>query len=565
MQVDFLTCACLRDQFDSLLGARVQHVLLPDDRSVALELYAGQRVHLLASAQSEAPRILLCPEKPRRGIETETPLLLLLRKWVRGARLVDVKQPPWERILILEFSGQVGECQLVVELMGRYSNIVLVGLDGLVLEPMKHVGPRMTDYRTTLPGQPYRLPPLPRDRVSPLGLTEAAWTSRLARAPLDEPLQRWLTGQLLGVSRGVGREIAARATGDPEAVVPAATPRALVQAVEELFAPLEDGWWAPHVALDEDGKVMAFTPYQPQQFPSAVPVSDINQAIWRYYEARGLADPYAAARQAVQRLINETIARMDKKLAQLRSAVVDEAAVDGLRVAGELLLTYQHQVAVGAQEVTLPDYAARPRRITVDSKLTAVENAQAYFRRYDKARRAAQRVPKLIEDMQSERAYLEQLDADLVLAESRPEIDAVRDALAAAGWAPKGSKKAGQIGEPRRFELDGFAIYVGRNAPQNEQVTFGRAGPEDLWLHVRGVPGAHVVIKRSRQVVPDEVVQRAAQLAAYYSRARNIDSRVAVDVTERRFVRRLRGKYPGMVTYRNEQTVWVKGAGFGDR
>jgi len=106
--------------------------------------------------------------------------------------------------------------------------------------------------------------------------------------------------------------------------------------------------------------------------------------------------------------------------------------------------------------------------------------------------------------------------------------------------------------------------YVGRNAPQNEQVTFGRAGPEDLWLHVRGMPGAHVVIKRSRQVVPDEVVQRAAQLAAYYSRARNSDSRVAVDVTERRFVRRLRGKYPGMVTYRNEQTVWVKGAEIGD-
>jgi predicted ribosome quality control (RQC) complex YloA/Tae2 family protein len=111
---------------------------------------------------------------------------------------------------------------------------------------------------------------------------------------------------------------------------------------------------------------------------------------------------------------------------------------------------------------------------------------------------------------------------------------------------------------PRRFEVQGFPIFVGRNARQNEQVTFERAGPEDLWLHVRGLPGAHVVIKRGRQPLPDEVLQRAAELAAYYSRARDSETQVPVDVTERRFVRRVRGRYPGLVKYRDERTLWVR-------
>jgi predicted ribosome quality control (RQC) complex YloA/Tae2 family protein len=564
MQVDFLTLACFRDQMDNLLGARVQQVVLPDERSVALELYAGQRVNLLVSAQSEAPRILLCPEKPRRGVEGERPLLLLLRKWVRGARLLDVTQPPWERVLVLELSGHAGDCQLVVELIGRYSNIVLVGPDGVVLEAAKYVGPKMSRYRTTLPGRPYQLPPPPQKRAPPTSLTEADWAHRLVQhTSLDEPLHRWLIGHALGISRGVGREVAARATGDPEAPVRSVTPGALHQALQELFAPLENGWWAPHVALDEAGNVFAFTPYEPQQFAGRAarvePAPDISQAMWRFFETRGLADPYVAARQTVQKLIRTAAVRLNRRLAKLRESLPDEERIQTLRVAGELLLTYQHQVDPGAREVTLQDYAGEPRLITLDATRTAVENAQAYFRRYEKARRAAKKIPRLIAELQAERAYLEQLDADLALAELRPEIDAVRGALAAAGWAPKERQKAGVVSAPRRFEEHGFPIFVGRNARQNEQVTFERAGPEDLWLHVRGLPGAHVIIKRDRREVPDAVVQRAAELAAYYSRARDSETQVAVVVTERRFVRRMRGKYPGMVTVRNERTVWVRG------
>jgi predicted ribosome quality control (RQC) complex YloA/Tae2 family protein len=558
MQVDFLTMACFRDQLDGLLGARVQQVILPDSRSVALELYAGKRVNLYASTDPQASRMLLVPEKPRRGVDIQTPFLLLLRKWVRGARLVDVTQPPWERVLVLHLSGRAGECRLVAELMGRYSNIVLVGGDGTVLDAIKHVTSSMSRYRTTLPGQPYQQPPPPKDRSPPTIFAEEGWADKLMQAPLDEPLHQWLISQLLGVSRVAAREIAVRATGDAAAPVRACTPQNIAAAVRELFVPLSDGWWTPHVALDEAGSVIAFTPYKPRQFARTEPAPDISHAMWRFFEDRGMTDPYAAARKSVGDLITDANRRLENRLSNLREEVGDEVKLSDLRIAGELLLTYQNQVPAGASEVSLCGYDGDPRIVALNPELTPVENAQAYFRRYEKMRRAAKHIPGLVEKLESQRIYLDQLESDLALAESRPEIDAIRESLAAAGWAPRRRRKmAAQVSEPRRFEVGGFRIYVGRNSRQNEQITFKHAGPEDLWLHARGLPGAHVVIRRGRQEVPEDIVLRAAGLAAYYSRARDSESQVAVDVTERRFVRRMRGRHPGMVTYRNERTVWV--------
>jgi predicted ribosome quality control (RQC) complex YloA/Tae2 family protein len=363
----------------------------------------------------------------------------------------------------------------------------------------------------------------------------------------------------------LAREIAARAGGDPEATVQSLAPEAMAATVNELFAPVHgDGKWSPHVALDEAGHVVAFSPYQPHQFERVEPMSDISAAMWRYFERQLSADPYAAARQQVQGLIDATRSRLERTLTQLQAQVIDEEETHILRETGELLLTFQGHIERGAAEVTLPDHAGDPRTIILDPKLTPVENAQAYFRRYRKAARAAEEVEVHLGEVRPDLVYVEQLAADLALAESRPEIEEVRRALAAAGWTAGARRSGGggkQIGGFRRFEVHGFTIFAGRNARQNEELTFQLAGRDDLWLHVRGQPGAHVIIKSSGQPVPDEVIRRAAELAAHYSPARG-ESGVDVDVAERRFVRRVRGGHPGMVTYRNEQTVRVAARGF---
>jgi predicted ribosome quality control (RQC) complex YloA/Tae2 family protein len=566
--VDYLTLACLRDHLDSLLGARVQRIVLPDDLSVGLELYARRRYQLQISVHPDHARMLLVPHKLRRGVDIETPLLQLLRKWVRNARLANVTQPPWERILELHFEGRAGRCRLIVELIGRYSNAILVGPDGCVLDSIKRIGPDLNRYRVTLPARPYQPPPVPPGRRPPTDVSVTEWASYVGGAGVcrpSDPLHRLLTGRLLGVSPMLAREIAIRASGDAEATAQSLAPEATFAAVRELFAPVQgDGRWSPHVALDEGGHAVAFSPYQPQQFECVEPTPDISAAMWRYFERQLSADPYAAARQQVQGLIDATRSRLERTLTQLQAQVISEAEMHILRETGELLLTFQGQIERGAAEVMLPDHAGNPRTISLDPKLTPVENAQTYFRRYRKATRAAEEVEVHLREVRPDLVYVEQLSADLALAESRPEIEEVRRALAAAGWT-SGARMSGggsrQIGGFRRFEVDGFTIFAGRNARQNEELTFQLAGRDDLWLHVRGQPGAHVIIKSSGQPVPDEVIQRAAELATHYSPARG-ESGVDVDVTERRFVRRVRGGHPGMVTYRHERTVRVAARGF---
>ncbi|MBN1979511.1 MAG: NFACT family protein [Anaerolineae bacterium] len=550
MNVDYLTLACLRDHLDSLLGARVQDVVLPDEFSVGLELYAGQRAQLLISADPQHPRMLLAPHKLRRGVETETAPLLLLRKWVRGSRLVDITQPEWERILELHFEGQAGPCRLVAELIGRYSNVILVGPDGNVLDAVRHVGPAKNRYRVILPSRPYQPPPRPVGRQAPTQLPPGEWAALLASTAPDEALPRLLAQRLLGVSPMVAQEITARAADN--------APGALGEVTAALFAPLKDGSWSPHVAVDEAGNVVAFAPYEPRQFERIQQASDISAAMWQYFEHRLSGDAYAAARWRVQERIDEMRARTGRTLRQLQENAADANEIESLREAGGLLLTYQGQARPKAAEVTVPDYTGKPRAIKLDPKLTPVENAQAYFRRYRKAVRAAEGLPTRIRAVKADLAYLAQLAADLELAESRPEIDAVYDALVKAGWAPKARPgSGGQVEGPRRLEIDGFPVYMGRNARQNEEVTFKRAEPDDLWLHARGVPGAHVIVKCGNRDVPEEVVQQAASLAAYYSPARD-EVQADVDVVQRRHVKKLRGSHPGLVTYRNERTVRVR-------
>lgn len=573
MHVDFLTLAALRDDLNAISragtprrpslaqgGARVQQVVMPDELSLGLELYAGRhvgRVYLLASADAQHARLLFVPERLRRGVETATPFLLLLRKWVRGSRLVSVTQPPWERLLRLQFEGEEGSCELITEIMGRYSNLILVGPDGTVLDAVKRIGPDLNRYRVTLPNKPYQLPPVPPNQQPPDEVSVYEWERLLVSVEPDSPLHRLLVRRLLGISPTAAREVAARITGDRDASVSAVTPEEVAGAVAELLSVLNTGEWDPHVGLDEEGAVFAFTPYRPYQFDRAEAVPDVSTAMWRYFEARlETVDPYAAARGQVQRLLDDARERIERTLDQLRARRVAEEKVQALREAGELLLAYQWQIEAGDTEVTVPDYEGTERTIELDPSLSPVENAQAYFRRYEKAQRAAKQVPRRIAALKHDRTYVEQLASDLELAEDRSEIDAVQEALAEAGWVPKKRTPTAPPSGPRRFEIDGFAVYVGRNSRQNEQVTFERAVADDIWLHVRGMPGAHVIIKRAGRDVPGHVLQRAAELAAYYSPARKSGD-VLVDYTEQRYVSRIRGGHPGLVTYRNEDTIWV--------
>jgi len=448
---------------------------------------------------------------------------------------------------------------------------MLIDSDGTVLEAIKRVGPRMSRVRPILPGRPYARPPL-QAKLDPTDVGEAVLQEMLAAAGPSQSVWRVMVGGIRGVSPLLAREVVYRATDDAATVVrdlgePPADVERLIEAFQVLLIHLWEHDWQPNVALEE-GAVVAYAPYTLTLYPEREELASISATIDRYIQAgSGTADDampgdaYAAAKAGVQALLDVARERVAARQRALERQWVPQAELDRLRTCGEMTLAYAHAVRPGDLRLEAQmDLEGPPLIIDLDPKLTAVENAQAYFARYEKAKAATAEIPALLERASLELAYLEQLATDLALAANRPDIDDVRTALVEAGYAPRSKGSKPQRGQPLRVATEeGMIILVGRSARQNHEITFRRAGPDDLWLHAVGVPGSHVVVLSGGREVPGDVLRHAAELAAHHSAARG-EAGVWVAYTRRRYVRPIQGGRPGMVTYRREETIRVEGA-----
>jgi predicted ribosome quality control (RQC) complex YloA/Tae2 family protein len=314
----------------------------------------------------------------------------------------------------------------------------------------------------------------------------------------------------------------------------------------------------PCITHDEQAEITAFAPYLLTHMGDWEPVESISAAVSAFFSQE--PSGYQAAKTALSQAIESGRKRLVRRRAKLAEEGAAVADPEMLRQMGEAILTHAYQIQGGQPELIVEWVAGEPPlRVRLDPKLSPSENAQAYFRRYRKAQRGVAQIPVQVAQVEAEEEYLDQLAHDLTLAENRPEIDAVGAALAQAGYIKgKGqSSSSSPPARPLRFRSpDGFAVWVGKNALQNEELTFRRAAPEDIWLHARGIPGAHVIVRAEGKVISERTIEWAAGLAAYYSRARN-DTQVEVDVVQRRHVRHLKGGRPGQVLYRHERTLRV--------
>ncbi len=553
MYFDALTTAAMADELRAALaGGRVQEIVLVDWLSLGLEVYVGhERRYLLLSAQPGHPRVHLLPEKARRGPETPVPLLLLLRKRLRGARLARVEQPGLERILSFEFETAEGPLTLLAEIMGRRSNIILLSADGTILEAIKRVTPEQS-RRPVMPQHAYEPPP-PLQKASLASLTPGGLRALLAEG--EGPLWRRLVEVVLGMSPLLAREVVFRATGDPQAEE--AGPAELLAAGRSLLVELPAGHaWAPTLGLDQ-GQIVAYAPYPLTHLPEQRATASVSAAIAEFARVLGAAAPYAAAKARVRQALAAARERELRRRAAIARDLKPEEEIARLREWGEWILAYATQIRPRQQELVVEGLDGGALRIPLDPRRTPAENARRYFREYDDARSAAEGGPRRLAEVDRALTHLAILETDLELAENRAEIDEVRAALVQAGYLrARKQAPAARAPGPRRLETgEGFVIWVGRSSRQNAAV-LEKAAPQDLWLHAHGVPGGHVIIVAGGRPVPEEVVERAAALAAHYSAARG-ESRVPVDVAERRYVRPIPGAGPGQVTYRNERTLVV--------
>ncbi len=577
MYVDALTLAAIRAELTQrVVGSRVQRVHLPEPLGLAIQLYGSGGAHwLLCSAHPQHARIHLVADRPDRPSEAVTPLLLLLRKHVRGSRLVAVEQPLLERVLRLRFQrhrsgASVQTTDLVVEVMGRLSNLILLDAEAVILDSAKRVGPLINRYRTVLPRHPYRPPP-PQDKLDPRRLTADELRAACRAANTTAPLWRALVGSLRACSPLLAKEIVYRATGSTE--TPVAETRdwsAVAAALADLFAAAAAGDSAPHLAYDGATPV-AFAPYRLTHYPDSRPVESMSAALERFYAA--VATPAPAhppgqpavepQRRTVQEALTAAADRLRNQERSLQQALLPAEEMERLRLSGEWLLALAHEVQPDQTVLRVAGAAPDGGELTIslDPALAPPALAQRYFHQYQRQQRGAKVVAARLEQT---RLRQQALAEALALLDSAQSVAAVRriaqeaqeEGLIPATDRPPPRRPDNQARGFDRHVIGGVEVLVGQSRRGNDQVTFREARPHDLWLHARGVPGAHVVIRASGSSVPDHVLQAAAALAAAASAARHAAS-VAVDYTQRRHVRRIKGAPPGLVTYRQERTLHV--------
>ncbi len=562
MSFDVFTISALVDEFlDTLVGGRIQDVIDVDEMGLGLEIYARrQRHYLYMSADATQPRVHLMDAKLRRGLTKPTQLGLLLRRYVEGGIVTGFSQPAWERLMHIEVAGQEGDVTLIVEPMPRRANVLLVR-DGVILDCLKRVGPEENRYRLSLPNHEYVPPPPLRGRLHPAQVTVDDFRQVLEQAgKKSAQTRRALTGRILGMSPLLAKEVVFAATGALDTRVMDTDSAALFGAFQAIAAPLLRREWRPGIGL-QDNAPTEFSVF-PLSFMEWRASDSISAAITAYFGSIVGKEAYDEAKKPVQAALRETKIKLSSKLASLRRGLKDRAELEALKQSGELILAYQYNLQDGQEELKAQyDVAGAELVIRLDPERSPLENAQDYFRKYEKAKAARQAVPQLIGETQLELDFVEQLETDLITASNWIEIDDVIQILQARGhWQGKRLKRLGGGGRQGPLKIvsrDGYVIWVGRNSRQNEMVTFKTANNQDIWLHARGAPGAHVIIRHDGRRIKADLIAAAAAIAAYYSKQRD-ERRALVDYTRVKYVKAIKGAGPGMVTYKNERTITVQ-------
>ncbi|HET9000416.1 MAG TPA: NFACT RNA binding domain-containing protein [bacterium] len=554
---DSLTLAAVAREIRALGRARFAGVRQPAPDTVVVSLRAGIVHHLLVSIHPRTARVHFAA-RPQTA-ERLGQFGMLLRSRLTEARLDAVEQPPFNRLLRLGFDALEGRLWLIAELMGRHSNLILAD-ERVVLGALKVVTAQMSARRPVLPGRAY-VPP-PADRPTPETL-DAEGLRNILRSPL--PLERRLSQALLGVSPLLAQEIAMRAGVDPATPAADAVESAgrIGEGLRAITTMVADGAFSPTLYVD-GSRVVAFAafPMRVHEGSIAQPSPTMSEAIDRYFDQEPATALLAERRSTLAGTVKAALARREAALEASHRTLEESRAGDRYRVMGDLILTHARQVKPRDQHLRVPDYTSGGDDVTIplDPALTPSENAQQYFRRYAKARATGRALPARIAQLEAETRALRDALVQIDGAASSDDLWEIQSDLAAAGLAgraPRG-RPAARAG-PRRFRAaDGAVILVGRSARENDRITFHEAGPEDIWLHARGVAGAHVILKSDGR--PSEAdIQAAAQTAAYYSAGRE-SGQVAVDAIERKHVRKLRGAPPGAVTYMGERTLLVSPA-----
>lgn len=564
MNLEGITLKLVTDHLNrELLGSKIYRVYMPNPHTVLLLVRSKSDTSALVADLNGGSPALYVPEKLPENPETPPSFCMLLRKHLEEGRITKIYQSDLDRIITLEIdmlgqSSKIITKKLVCELTGKNSNLILTQ-DGMIIDSLKHVGAAQSSYRSILPGKEYVAPP-PQSGLNLL-TADPAEIVRAAGSLPSATFAKAFVSATTGVGKATAGELLAAADILPQTVrLEPAEASALAQRIAELQQRLRVEAAVPVYALvSPTNQVKTILALPPTELASGLSVrqfSDINSAI---NFAVSLTPIQLPQHEQLQKLVSAESAKLTRKLQALREDLLHAEDAEGQRMLADTLMANLYQLRKGQTSAELVNiYDGTPVTIKLNPVLSPTDNAQAYYKRYNKFKRAQSEVRQQLEATESALAYLASLDASLMTATTKNEIEEIRQEMVAQGLLKEmGKKKKAplQKSQPLHIKLrEGVDLYIGKNNKQNDYVTFTIGGPRDLWLHTKDIPGSHIIMKAAAPQEGD--IALAVELAAYFSKARS-GSNVPVDCVERRYVKKPAGAKPGFVIFTNQRTYYA--------
>ena len=557
-----------------LVGGKIDRVHQPENDELVLYIRNNkENFKLVLSSSASNPRIYIANDYKKENPIKAPMFCMLFRKYIQGGIITEISQINFERIIKISVESfdelkEKTTKDIYIEIMGRHSNIILVQNDKII-DSIKRIPPSVSRVRQLLPNMTYELPPA-QDKINPIKGTSIKSFINILRE-FDGPIYKGIYSKFLGISPSVAKEICHRANLNPNDNGNDKTRdelSVLYRIFSDLFTNIKKDEYNPCIVIDENvDKVIDFSCINLSYLDGNkfIKNDSISQIIEDYYKNKDFKERVHQRTADLRKSISIKLERLYHKQKKIEKELRDADNADEFKVKGELLTSYIYMIQKGMESVEVanfydPNYSNI--RIALNKNLTPSENAQKYFKKYNKLKTAKIELTSQIAICNEEIEYLENIMLGIENCENLEELDDIKDELIKLGYAKapfryKAKKDIDPTTKPNQFtSSDGFTILVGKNNKQNDYLTLRIADPEDLWMHTKNIPGSHVIIKCAGKEVPDNTLLEAATLAAYFSKAR-LSSQVPVDYTMKKHVKKPSGSKPGMVIYETNSTIYV--------
>ena len=550
--------------------AKIEKVLQPQNDEIDLVVHHGRvSRRLVLNVGPNAPRLQVS------DIAKENPLkapmfCMLLRKYFLGARIVGVEQLGFDRIAVFSVAcydemGFPTEKKIICEIMGKYANLIVTDSEWKILTAMKIIDFAASTVRQVLPGMKYQIP-AQQDKISPLEIDEALFMQKVAEFSRERSVEKFITSTYSGIATQIAHELCFRATGNCDTPLVETDISKLWQTFKEWQEVLINGRYTPTVVTDSVGKPLDYSYMDITYLGDGVTVKHFDtlaELFDSYFAEKDRLEKIHQRGHDLVTLLNNAVARTERKLAIQRESLLESEKGEEHRRKGDLIIANIYQLKRGMTSFVTVDYydeECPEVKVELDSRLSPADNAQRYYKLYNKAKVAKEVLTTQIETWERELVYLESVKAFLSKAETEEDLVEIRDELYRSGYAAKlkGYKPPKQIkARPMRFKTSGgYELLVGRNNVQNDYLTFKMSEKHDIWFHTKDIPGSHVIMVTGGEEPSERDYTEAAAVAAYYSKA--TQDLVAVDYTAVKNIKKPQGAKPGFVIYKTNYTAYVK-------